>query len=127
MSPVIQCGLLTTIVLFCGACKSDYPTAAQQNPAGVNEAGGAREVKVARVVEMPMGRSVTVTGTLAAKDEATLSVKVPGRLSAVTVDLGSVVRAGQAIAQVESQDYKLRIQQSEAALSQARARLGLQP
>src|SRR5205085_474861 len=43
------------------------------------------------------------------------------------VDLGSVVRRGQVVAQVEPQDYKLRVQQSEAALQQSRVRLGLAP
>jgi RND family efflux transporter MFP subunit len=37
------------------------------------------------------------------------------------------VRLGQVIAQVEPQDYNLRVQQAEAALAQARARLGLSP
>ncbi|HEV2708563.1 MAG TPA: efflux RND transporter periplasmic adaptor subunit, partial [Pyrinomonadaceae bacterium] len=77
--------------------------------------------------EMPVGTSVSVTGTLAAQDQATLSVKVPGRLSVVGVDLGTVVRRGQVVAQVEQQDYQLRIQQAEAALAAARARLGLAP
>jgi RND family efflux transporter MFP subunit len=76
---------------------------------------------------MPVGASVNVTGTLAAQDEATVSIKVPGRVNSVTVDLGSVVRRGQVIAQVEPGDYRLRVQQAEAALQQARARLGLQP
>nr|MDQ3804753.1 efflux RND transporter periplasmic adaptor subunit [Acidobacteriota bacterium] len=87
----------------------------------------ARDVRVARVAELPVGTSVAVTGTLAAQDEATLSVKVPGRLRAINVDLGSVVRRGQMVAQLEPQDYQLRIQQAEAALQQARARLGLPP
>jgi RND family efflux transporter MFP subunit len=108
------------------ACKSELPASARQNAGGEGR-GEARQVKVARVAEMPVGSSVTVTGTLAAKDQATLSVKVPGRISAVTVDLGSVVRRGQTIAQVEQQDYKLRIQSAEAALQQARVRLGLAP
>jgi RND family efflux transporter MFP subunit len=38
-----------------------------------------------------------------------------------------VVRKGQVIAQLEQQDYKLRVQQAEAAMAQARARLGLSP
>jgi RND family efflux transporter MFP subunit len=108
------------------ACKSDYPTSARQNPAG-GDKGAPRQVKTARVAEMPMGHSVNVTGTLAAYDQATLSAKVPGRVRAITVDLGSVVRRGQLIAQLESQDYKLRVQQAEAALAAARARLGLSP
>ncbi|MCA1631851.1 MAG: efflux RND transporter periplasmic adaptor subunit, partial [Acidobacteria bacterium] len=87
----------------------------------------ARQVKVAKVSEMPVGASVQVTGTLAAQDQATVSVKVPGRLRALSVDLGSVVRKGQIITQVDPQDYQLRVQQAEAALAQARARLGLSP
>jgi RND family efflux transporter MFP subunit len=108
------------------ACKSDYPVAGQQRPAGADD-GAARQVKVARVEELSVGVSVSVTGTLAAQDEATLGVKVPGRLSTMTVDLGSPVHRGQVVAQVEQQDYQLRLQQSDAALQQARARLGLAP
>ena len=107
------------------ACKSDYPASSRQSL--VADTGAARQVKVARVEEIPVGASVTVTGTLAAQDQATLSVKVPGRLGVVSVDLGSVVRRGQTVAQVEQQDYKLRVAQSDAALQQARARLGLAP
>jgi RND family efflux transporter MFP subunit len=120
------CAVLLAVA--CVSCKSDYPASGQQRAAGEGRGGGEpRQVKLARVEEMPVGASVSVTGTLAAQDEATLSVKVPGRVSTVTVDLGSVVRRGQVVAQVEQQDYRLRVQQTEAALQQARARLGLQP
>ncbi|HZT57584.1 MAG TPA: efflux RND transporter periplasmic adaptor subunit [Pyrinomonadaceae bacterium] len=107
------------------ACKSDYPASTQQNL--VSSTGAVRQVKVARVEEIPVGASVTVTGTLAAQDQATLSVKVPGRLGVVSVDLGSVVHRGQVVAQVEQQDYKLRVEQADATLQQARVRLGLAP
>jgi RND family efflux transporter MFP subunit len=70
---------------------------------------------------------VTANGTLAAFDQTTASLKVPGRLRTISVDLGSVVARGQVIAQLEPEDYQLRVQQSEAALAQARARLGLTP
>ncbi|HWS53548.1 MAG TPA: efflux RND transporter periplasmic adaptor subunit [Pyrinomonadaceae bacterium] len=109
------------------SCKSDYPASGQQRPPGEGRGGASRDVRVTRVSELPVGASVAVTGTLAAQDEATLSVKVPGRLRAISVDLGSVVRRGQVVAQLEQQDYQLRIQQAEAALQQARARLGLAP
>ena len=118
---------LVTLALGGGACKSEYPTGGQQRPPGGEGRGGgeARQVKVGHVSEIPVGASVSVTGTLAAQDEATLSVKVPGRISAVTVDLGSVVRRGQVVAQVEQTDYRLRVQQADAALQQVRARVGL--
>ena len=107
------------------ACKSDYPTSGKA--ASPESKAQPRQVKTVKVAEMPIGQTVTVNGTLAAYDHTTLSLKVPGRLQTISIDLGSVVHKGQVIAQVEQQDYKLRVQQSEAALAQARARLGLSP
>lgn len=119
-------GLLFCVFVLVGAaCKSGYQGSAQQARPGENKA--ARQVKTARVEETPFGETVTANGTLAAFDQTTAGVKVAGRLSAIWVDLGSVVRRGQMIAQIEANDYKLRVQQSEAALGQARARLGLSP
>lgn len=116
---------LTLLPFVSLACKSDYP--ASGKAASPDSKTAARQVKTAKVVEMPIGQTVTVNGTLAAYDHTTLSIKVPGRLQTISIDLGSVVHKGQVIAQVEQQDYKLRVQQAEAALSQARARLGLSP
>jgi len=107
------------------ACKSDYP--ASGKAAGADNKAQPRQVKTVKVVETPVGQAVTVNGTLAAYDQTTISVKVPGRLQTISVDLGSVIRKGQAIAQLEQSDYRLRVQQAEAALAQARARLGLSP
>jgi len=118
-------GLILPVVLTSASCKSGYPVSARNNPSP--ESREPRQVKVARVSEINMEQTVTVTGTLAAYDQATVSAKVPGRLKAISVDLGSVVKQGQTIAQLEQQDYQLRLQQAEAGLAQARARLGLPP
>jgi len=72
-----------------------------------------------------MERAISVTGSLAAHEQATLSVKVPGRLQTISVDLGSVVKKGDLIAQLERDDYELLLQQAAAALAQARVMLGL--
>lgn len=112
-------------LFFLTACKSDYQATARQGRP--DEDKTARQVKTVAVVEAPFGETVTANGTLAAFDQTTVSVKVPGRLRGISVDLGSVVRQGQVIAQVDPEDYNLRVQQAEAALAQARARLGLSP
>lgn len=117
-------GLLAILILSSVACKSGYPVSARNAP---GEATEARPVKVLPVSERSMERTITVTGTLAAYDQATVSAKVPGRLASISVDLGTVLRQGQVIAQIEKQDYQLRLQQAEAALAQARARVGLPP
>lgn len=84
-----------------------------------------RNVQVVVVQPGVVERSITVTGSLAAKDQATLGAKVAGRLHQVLVDLGSQVRAGDVLARMQPRDYELREQQAKAAWSQARARLGL--
>src|SRR5947207_3254443 len=112
-------------ILFLTACKSDYPASGRTGSSGRTSV--PRQVKTVEVGETQIGETVTVNGTLAAYDQTTAGIKVPGRLQTITVDLGSVVRKGQNIAQLEQQDYKLHVQQAEAALAQARARLGLNP
>jgi RND family efflux transporter MFP subunit len=64
---------------------------------------------------------------LAAEEQVMLSLKVTGRLEEMLVDLGSPVRRGQVIARLTPTDFELRLSQAEAALQQARARLGLEP
>ena len=119
-------GVLCCVLAFvCGACKSEYQGAVRQSQPGATNA--VRQVKIARVEETPFGETVTANGTLAAFDQSTAGAKVAGRLGSISVDLGSVVRRGQQVAQLEPNEYKLRVQTSEAALGQARARLGLSP
>ena len=114
--------LAMAVVLACAGCKGDSTAATQPSRAG-QEASPARQVRVTPVAEKPMERSTVALGSLAAFDQATVSVKVPGRLRSISVDLGSVVQQGQLIAQIDPQDYQLRVQQADAALAQARARL----
>ncbi|HEY2963178.1 MAG TPA: efflux RND transporter periplasmic adaptor subunit [Pyrinomonadaceae bacterium] len=126
MSNSAKVFLCLVAALFVVSCKSDYQ-ASQREGARAGDAKAPRQVKTAAVAETPFGETVTANGTLAAFDQTTVSVKVPGRVKTISVDLGSVVRRGQVIAQVDPQDYQLRVQQAEAALAQARARLGLSP
>ena len=126
MSNAVKVFLCLLAALALASCKSDYQ-ASQRQGARPGDSKTPRQVKTTAVAETPFGETVTANGTLAAFDQTTVSVKVPGRISAISVDLGSVVRRGQAIAQVDPQDYRLRVQQADAALAQARVRLGLSP
>ncbi len=102
--------------------------AQKADPPGAGAPGGKpREVRVVPAAEVRMPRTVALTGTLAADDQITLSLKVTGRVSEVAVDLGSRVRRGQVVARLDPTDFRLRVEQSRAALHQARVRLGLAP
>src|SRR5437868_4031385 len=128
MSPIRILTIGATLLLaalFLTSCKSDYQASQRQGQRA--DTRTPRKVKTTNVVETPFGETVTANGTLAAYDQTTVSVKVPGRVQTISVDLGTVVGRGQMIAQLDPEDYRLRVQQSEAALAQARARLGLSP
>ena len=87
----------------------------------------SRRVNVIAAIEKPVEQLVTVTGTLAAEQEIVLGLQVAGRISELRLDLGSSVQKGDVIARLDTTDFTLRVRQSEAALQQARVRLGLPP
>lgn len=84
-----------------------------------------RSVSVARAAVRAIPRAIGATGSLAAQEQSTLSAKVAGRLERLDVDIGSVLRQGDLVAQIEPRDYDLSLQEAAAALAQARTALGL--
>jgi RND family efflux transporter MFP subunit len=117
-------GILLLTVLVVAGCQTSPGTAANVS----NDAEpGLRRVSTAVAVDKPLDQLVIVTGTLAAEQEITLGLKVAGRVSELPVDLGTVVQKGDVIARLDTTDFTLRVRQSEAALQQARVRLGLPP
>ena len=82
-------------------------------------------VTIFQVEEQPFERTVTLNGTLAAEEQVEASFRVTGRIEQILVDLGSPVHKGQVVAKLMAVDYALRVQQANAALQQALARLGM--
>jgi RND family efflux transporter MFP subunit len=125
LKPMIIAALALACVSLAG-CRGEGPASASQDK-GKPPAPAPRAVRVAPAAQEMVARAVVVNGTLAADDLVVLGTKVAGRLTTIAVDLGSHVRRGQVVAQLDKSDFALRIDQAEAALQQARARLGLGP
>jgi membrane fusion protein (multidrug efflux system) len=68
-----------------------------------------------------MDRTIPVTGTLFAKDEATLSAEVEGRVEKTLVEFGDQVKAGQELALINTTTYEAQAEQAAAALARAKA------
>jgi RND family efflux transporter MFP subunit len=116
--------------LAASGCGTSPGTAAGIESAAKNikaPAPDLRRVNTIVASQRPIEQLVVVTGTLAAEQEIVLGLKVPGRISELPVDLGSTVQMGAIIARLDTTDFTLRVRQSEAALQQARVRLGLPP
>src|ERR1041384_5859293 len=95
---LILCCAAALSLAGASACKSDYP--ASGRAATGDPKGPPRAVKTVQVAQTPIGETVTVNGTLAAYDQTTVGMKVAGRLQSISVDLGTIVRKGQAIARL---------------------------
>ncbi|KYF81087.1 RND transporter [Sorangium cellulosum] len=115
---------LLVVLLQCAAC--DKKAAPQPEGAkGAKTAPSAKEVTLAPVTELVVEQTIDISGTLDADEQVTVGAKMPGRLASIAVDLASPVTKDQVIAQLETRDYELRIEQAAAALAQSRAQLGL--
>ena len=119
----VHCAALPLAALLGTGCDGAGPSAAQVNTQ--SRVAEPRPVKVVSPKEVITDRRVSATGTLAADEQVVLGTKVAGRLMELPVDLGTRVRRGQMVAKLDPVDARIRVEQAEAALQQARARLGL--
>ena len=126
MSAYALSALALVSMLVLSGCQ-DGPTVGAEESKAKPAGPPPREVKVTPAAERTIARTVTATGTLAADDQVVLGTKVAGRLAEITVDLGTRVKRGQMIGKLDQSDFKLRVDQAEAALQQARVRIGLPP
>ena len=113
----LSVSLLVLLVSCTGPYSNQKVSAKDQQP--------ALKVQTERVAVTSIPEIVTANGELFAEDQATVTLKVPGRVAKLFVDLGTVVQAGQVIAELDPADQALAVKQVEAAVEQTRARLGI--
>lgn len=77
------------------------------------------------VTPRPVRRAVNVVGSLAGREEVTLTPKVDGRVVAVRHDLGDTVKAGEVLLEIDPTDYDLATIEARRALELELAKLGL--
>lgn len=81
----------------------------------------ATPVKTAVLAVKDLPQILQITGSVKAQNEVAVLPKSPGRITAVRVEVGAVVKAGEVLATVEAVDMALRVKQGEAQLQAARA------
>ena len=81
-------------------------------------------IRPARVLEITYqrrGRSVVLAGTVVPRVETNLGFRVAGKIVARHVDVGTLVKPGDLIAQLDPADYRLAVDNARAALASAEA------
>ena len=115
-SLVVALSGLLLLATSCGGSKanvrSDSNTAAQ--PAAV-------EVTTATAIVRDLPRFFEASGSLSGDEQTDVSPQMAGKVVVVAVDLGSYVRRGQTIVRLDDVDAKLKVQQAQAQVDQAKA------
>jgi HlyD family secretion protein len=75
----------------------------------------------AKVTRGTLEETVTATGTLSPVDQVDLGAEVTGRLVKVNVDVNDEVEAGQVLAEIDPEQLRARVQESQAQLNSALA------
>jgi multidrug efflux pump subunit AcrA (membrane-fusion protein) len=108
---------VAAIAISCGGSKANV------RPEDANAPPAAVEVSTAPAIMRELPRFFEATGSLAGDQQTDVAPSAPGKVVAVGVDLGSYVKRGQMIVRLDDVDFKLRVEQAQAQLDQARAAL----
>lgn len=83
----------------------------------------APAVKVAVVERGRMVSTLTYPGNVQSRAQVAITPEVAGRIKRLAVDVGSEVRTGQTLAEIDPAAYQLQLAQAEAALAMAEAKV----
>ena len=113
--------VIAALLFFLTACSGPYSE--RKAAARVEVTPMSVDTVLAASASLPT--VVNANGELFAEELANISTKVPGRVVKLTVDLGSLVKTGDVLAELERDDYQYRLRQAEAQVEQIRVRLAI--
>src|SRR5258706_1456556 len=122
--------LKLTLLFFLAAAIGASLSGCSRSKGQGNNAGAAASptpsaivVSTTSAIVRQLPRYFEANGSLAANQQADVAAETSGKVAAVGVDLGSSVRRGQMIVKLDDADFRIRVQQAQAQLDQAKATL----
>jgi multidrug efflux pump subunit AcrA (membrane-fusion protein) len=123
--------LLVVAALFFAACGRSSANGKTETPAAT-KAPAAVEVTTAAAIKRDLPRFFEATGSLAGDQQTDVAPQTAGKVVAVGVEIGSPVKRGQMLVQLDESELKLRVdqaltqvEQAKAAVRQAEEKIGL--
>ncbi|HMG73520.1 MAG TPA: efflux RND transporter periplasmic adaptor subunit [Pyrinomonadaceae bacterium] len=131
---------LTLLVLLLASVVTSLTACNRSNGQGNSASASASptpaaiQISTTSAVMRQLPRFFEANGNLAPNQQADVAAETSGKVAAVGVDLGSSVRRGQMIVKLDDADFRIRVQQAQAQLDQAKAtqrqneaKIGLRP
>ena len=112
---------LLGVLLFAASCGGSKANVRKEEATTAQPA--AVEVTTATAIVRELPRYFEATGSLNGDEQTDVSPSIAGKVVVVGVEMGSFVRRGQTIVRLDDVDSKLRVQQTQAQLDQAKAAL----
>lgn len=112
MKSLIAAALLLAVSVTAGC-------SAKSHPESTDASAPPAKVRVASVQRDSTAVSHRIMGTVVARNRADVESKVQARVERVAVTLGSRVRAGDLIAELDTREFEARVLQARAANEQA--------
>jgi RND family efflux transporter MFP subunit len=109
--------VFSLVILAATGCGREEPSVPAAKAAVAPE---RMAVTVAPVQARDVERTIETTGSLLAWEEASVNTAVGGTIARLAVDLGDRVQARQVVAQLDTREFTLGVQQAGAALRAAR-------
>jgi multidrug efflux pump subunit AcrA (membrane-fusion protein) len=114
--------VLSAVMVFAASCGGSKANVTND----ANNAGGQPtvvEVTTATAITRELPRFFEATGSLTGDQQTDVAPSVAGKVVFIGVELGSYVKRGQTIVRLDDVDSKLRVQQAQSQLEQAKAAL----
>ena len=124
--------LLIAAGLFVASCRGSKANVRKDETSA--NAPVVVEVTTAAAIKRDLPRFFEATGSLAGDEQTDVAPQTAGKVVAVGVDIGSFVKRGQMLVQLDADELKLRVdqaaaqvEQAKAAVRQAEEKIGLRP
>jgi RND family efflux transporter MFP subunit len=114
-NPCVTIPAVAAMILALFACRPAKKEAAAPAPEQ------AAVVKAYRVTRQRVSEKIAYTGTLDAARKTSITPEVGGKIARIFVREGDAVKAGQVLAELETESIRLQLKQAEAGLAVAEA------
>ena len=119
---------------FVASCRGSKANVRKEEPNANTQPAVVEGVTTAAAIKRELPRFFEATGSLAGDQQTDVAPQTSGKVVALGVDIGSYVKRGQMLVQLDADELKLRVdqaaaqvEQAKAAVRQAEEKIGLRP